>query len=114
MIARLKSMGENLMTVSQLNDTCRGVMMVLILLITGLFMIWSGWSAFRNPQETKFWTDSTGVWLTKKLKGELAASELDHRLREESRIARSGVVGVVLGILFVIAAVVVFILLYSV
>jgi ferric-dicitrate binding protein FerR (iron transport regulator) len=84
---------------------------VLILLLTGLGMIRSGWAALRDPKHTRFWTDSTGLWLTRRLLGNRAAEKLDQRLHEESRIKRQGIVGIVVGTFFVIAAAVVVVLL---
>jgi hypothetical protein len=93
------------------SEACQGVMTVLILVFTGIAMIRSGWGALRNPEDTRFWTDSTGLWLTGHLLGKEAAEELDQRLREGSRTKHQGIAGIITGTFFVIAAVVVAILL---
>lgn len=99
------------MYAGDLTGTCQGTMGVLILILTGIWMIGSGWAAYRHPERTRFWTDSTSLWLTKKLYGEEEAASLDRRLRDESRIRKSGVAGMAFGIFFVMGAAVVFLLL---
>jgi hypothetical protein len=70
-------------------------------------MIRLGWAALRDPSHTRFWTDSTGLWLTNRLLGDRTAKELEQGLRGESRTKQRGIVGIIIGTFFLVAAIVV-------
>lgn len=78
------------MSASQFSGTTQGSIVALILMLTGIILIRTGWAALRDPSHTKFWTDITGLWLTERLWGRTAAEELEHRLGEIPRIMRKG------------------------
>ena len=89
------------MPARDLTDTCHGTLGVLILVLAGIWMIGSGWAAYHHPERSRFWTDATSLWLTKKLHGEEESDKLARRLRDESRTRRSGKVGMAVGIFLV-------------
>ena len=94
------------MSASQPTATTQTGIAALILMLTGMILIRTGWAALRHPGHTRFWTDITGLWLTERLWGRAAAEELEHRLRDIPRTKRIGKVGMALGVLLVIAAIV--------